>query len=192
MPHYKQKAWLPKELMASYWVRKVLGVLVPEIEQVSAKNYRLYHQEKLERLVAEEPQAQRVLADLLKNWEGEIFLPSHPKPPEIVALMYEHDRIRVPLSDLEDYLRGELPLQEIEGHGRQPGRPGQRGAVSDRTAGSGPEGLSGVDDVVADLLNLSTQGGGARIFGGNSTGNTKWPASEYEPYQMLMMDIMTP
>jgi hypothetical protein len=31
-------------------------------------NYELYNQEKLVRLVRKEPQAQRLLEDLLKNW----------------------------------------------------------------------------------------------------------------------------
>jgi hypothetical protein len=65
----------------------VLGLLVPESVTVIAKNYHPHHETKLERLMRKKPKAQRILADLLKNWEGEINLPSHPKPREIVAMM---------------------------------------------------------------------------------------------------------
>ena len=113
MLRYKLKAFLPKELIGSYWARMVLGVLVPEHVQVSGDNYRLWHQEKLLRLVRKEPLAQRVLEDMLKNWEGPYFLPTKPKPEETVAMMYEHGRITNPIHSLVMYLRGQESLKDI-------------------------------------------------------------------------------
>jgi hypothetical protein len=53
----------------------------------------MFHKQKLARLVKEKPQVQRLLDDMLKNWEGHYFLPTNPKPEEAVAMMYEHERI---------------------------------------------------------------------------------------------------
>jgi len=113
MLRYKLKAFLPKELIGSYWARMVLGVLVPEHVQVTGDNYRLWHQEKLLRLVRKEPLAQQVLEDMLKNWEGPYFLPTRPKPEETVAMMYEHDRIGGPVTKVTMYLKGQESLEDI-------------------------------------------------------------------------------
>ena len=69
----------------------------------------MFHKQKLARLVKEKPQVQRLLDDMLKNWEGHYFLPTNPKPEEAVAMMYEHERIRGPASELDSYLRGTCP-----------------------------------------------------------------------------------